>query len=323
MPSFIERSKHLYDTVLSQHVRRTPLYRSRYLSDICGRNIYLKLEVLQDTGSFKLRGAISAAAAASSSNGDRTQEGFVTASGGNHGLGVARAAQLLGAPAHVFLHARVPQTKVDAIAALGATVHRVGSFWDESNDAAMAFARQHGMVYIHPFDDDRVILGQSTVAHEIVMDMEQDGKVAIDAVVASVGGGGLISGLASYMAEYSPDVQVFGVETFGADSMFHAWHAKRIVELDTITSICEGLGAKKVSQRTLDIALEHVKDCFRVTDEQALSSMRDILKHEKVLTEPSCSCSIAALDQIVEKYPNAQNIVVVLCGGNVALDMLQ
>lgn len=289
----------------------TPLVRSHYLSGKLGANVWLKLETLQPTHSFKVRGACNAIAQLTV---ERRARGVVTASGGNHGLAVAYTAQRAGIPATVYLPHRSPPHRIQAIESMGATVVLHGESWDESNIAAQEEARKHDATYIHPFDDIRVMAGQGTIVCELVSQIPRTGLL-----VASIGGGGLLSGLISAAAAYSPDTRVAGVETEGADSMYQSWRAGHIVELPAITSIAETLGARKTGQREFDIITRHASELVTVTDQQAIDALLEILAEEKLLTEPATSCSVAALLTGKINIRPGENVVVVLCGANAGL----
>lgn len=292
----------------------TPLVRSHYLSGKVGANVWLKLETLQPTHSFKVRGACNAIARLPAS---RRDQGVVTASGGNHGLAVAYTAHRAGIPATVYLPHRSPPHRIRAIESMGAKVVLHGESWDESNIAAQATARQHGASYIHPFDDIHVMAGQGTIVSELVSQMPR-----IDLLVASIGGGGLLSGLISAVAAYSPATRAVGVETEGADSMYQSWRTGRIVELPAITSIAETLGARKTGQRQFDIITRHAAELVTVSDQQAIDALIEILAEEKLLTEPATACSVAALLAGKISVSPGENVVIVLCGANAGLSRI-
>ena len=292
------------------HLAPTPLMRAGYLSDQLGANVFLKLETLQPTHSFKVRGAFSALTRLT-----RTQleRGIVTASGGNHGLAVAYAAGKLGVPVTVYLPESAIEAKLSAIRQLRAEVVIFGAAWDDANALAMKVAAESGRAYIHPFDDPMVMAGQGTIVTELLKQLPDP-----DLIVASIGGGGLISGIASAVEHYAPGTQVFGVETEGADSMYQSYKAGKIVELPAITSIAETLGARKTGQTQLDIVMRYVTSLVCVSDNAAIRALIAILQEEKLLTEPAAACSIAALMEGKIPVKSGENVVVVLCGANIA-----
>ena len=293
----------------------TPLVRSHWLSRKLGSNVYLKLETLQPTHSFKVRGACNAL---SNLPEDRRANGVITASGGNHGLAIAWAAATLGIPATVLLPKNSPADRVQSIRSLRANVVLHGESWDEANVRAKEIAKTERMSYVHPFDNVDVMAGQGTIVCELVEQLPR-----IDVMVASIGGGGLLSGLISAAKAFSPGTRFVGVETEGADSMYQSWQAGEIVELPAITSIAETLGARKTEQRQFEIITRYASGLVTVTDEQAVTAMANLLGEEKLLTEPATACSLAALLSGKIPVDHAQNVVVVLCGANVGVERLR
>jgi threonine dehydratase len=289
----------------------TPLIRSRRLSQKLGANIYFKLETLQPTHSFKVRGAFNSISRLPENVRSR---GVVTASGGNHGLAIAFAADTLGIPATILLPAPTPPDRISAIKVLNAKIVLHGASWDDANVEALKVARKNGVAYIHPFDNVDVMAGQGTIVKELVAQIPR-----IDLLVASIGGGGLVSGLISAAAAFSPATRVAGVETEGADSMYQSWRAGHIVELPAITSVAETLGARKTEARQFEIITRHASSLVTVTDDQAIDALVDLLAEEKLLTEPATSCSVAAVVEGKVPVGPDENVVIVLCGANVGL----
>jgi len=297
------------------HLSPTPLVRAEHFSRKLGANIFFKLETLQPTHSFKVRGAFNALMQLSE---EQRERGVVTASGGNHGLAVAHAAHSLAIPASIYLPESATEAKLSAIRPLKAEIVIHGTAWDDANTLAMRIARETGRVYIHPFDNNAVMAGQGTIVPELLQQMP-----APDLIVVSIGGGGLISGIISATRHYSPASRVVGVETEGADSMFQSWKAGRIVELPEITSIAETLGARKTQPAQFEIVSRHVYDLVTVSDDSTMQALREILETEKLLTEPAAACSVAALIEGKIAVEADQNIVVILCGANIGLDKLR
>lgn len=290
----------------------TPLVRSRCLSERLGANVYLKLETLQPTHSFKVRGAFNAL---DRLDAKQRKSGVITASGGNHGLAVAFAAKTLGMPATVYLPEKTSSIRIDAIRALGAGVVLHGASWDETHLRALATAGEGHVAYVHPFDNIDVMAGQGTIVTELVTQLP-----AINLLVASIGGGGLLSGLLSAVKALTPGTRVVGVETEGADSMYQSWKAGRIVELEKITSIAETLGARKTEPRHFDIVRNNASELVTVTDDQAIRALLALLREDKLLTEPATSCSVAALTEGKVAVRAGENVVIVLCGANIAME---
>lgn len=297
------------------YVVKTPLIRSYYLEKLIGKEIYLKLEFLQPTRSFKVRGAC---AKALSLTEEELSRGLITASGGNHGLGVCYAGREVGAPVIVYLPETTAEEKIEKIEQWGGKTILCGEAWDESNVAAQRHAQEKNLTYVHPFDDTAVVRGQGTIALET---LEQNSN--LDALVVSVGGGGLISGIGMVARQMKPEIRIFGVETVGADALTQSFRENRIVTLAAITSIATTLGAKRTTETTFARIKAVVSDMQTVTDKETLEALLLFLKHEKILVEPATACSIAALLQNKFDLQEIDKIGIILCGANVALRELK
>lgn len=309
-----ERAIAQASTRVREWLEPTPLVRSRALSQRLGANVHLKLETLQPTHSFKVRGAFNALTRL---NDEQRRRGVVTASGGNHGLAVAYAAKVLGIPATVYLPHSATEAKLAPLRRLGPEILIHGQAWDEANALALRVAAESGRSYVHPFDDPEVMAGQATIAVEIAQQLP-----SVDLIVVSIGGGGLISGIASGARHYLPGARVAGVETEGADSMHRSIAAGRIVELPAITSIAETLGARRTGPTQFEIVAKQVCELAVVPDAAAIDSLLDLLREDKLLVEPAASCSVAALTTGKIRVCPGENVVVVLCGANVSLDQV-
>jgi threonine dehydratase len=293
-------------------VRRTPLTASAVLSERLKTNVYVKLELFQKTGSFKVRGAFNKALGLSAEERGR---GIVAVSGGNHAQAVAYAARTLGLKSLILMPESTPANYVDATRGYGAEIHfaaTVGAAFAE-----VAEYERQGWAYIHPFDDPIVIAGQGTIGLEILDDVPQ-----VTDIVVSVGGGGLIGGIATAVRSLKPTVRVWGVETEGADCMSKSLAAGRIVTLETITSIARTLGAPAPSELTLAIAQSLLESVTVMSDAEALAALRFLLERLKVLTEPAASCTLAAAERLKDQFPKERHVVLVLCGGNMPFEDL-
>lgn len=291
-------------------VARTPLKRSRSLSDRLGCNVYTKLELFQKTGSFKPRGAFNKLLSVPP---EERHGGAVAVSGGNHGQGVAYAARELGMSATILMPENTPRNYVDATRGYGAQVvlrPNVTVAFEEAAELG-----RHGAIFVHPFDDPLVIAGQGTVGLEIFEDAPQ-----LTDVVISIGGGGFASGVATALKARNPHVRVWGVETEGADAMARALEAGRVVALPAITSIAKTLGAPSVSERTLAIVERLLEGVTVVADSEAVREMRYLLERLKVLAEPAASCTLAAAERLRDRFAAESHVCLVLCGGNVSVD---
>ena len=297
------------------YVITTPLIRSYQLEKLIGKEIYLKLEFLQPTRSFKVRGAC---AKALSLEKNFLSQGLITASGGNHGLGVCYAGKELNVPVVVFLPQTTADEKVERIKGWGGKTIIFGEAWDEANTKAQEYAQKKGLTYVHPFDDITVVRGQGTIALEVL-----DQNPYLDAIIASVGGGGLISGLGVVASQMKPEIKIFGVETVGCDAVTQSFRAGFPVTLPAITSIADTLGAKRTTEATLARIKAVVNDMQTVTDKETLDALRLLLEKEKILVEPATSCSIAALLHNKFDLSEVEKICIILCGANISIRQLR
>jgi threonine dehydratase len=277
---------------------------SETLSRLAGRPILLKPEHLQRTGSFKIRGAYNRIS--------RLEPGtrVVAASAGNHAQGVALAATLTGHEATIFMPASAPLPKVDATAAYGATVRLGGENVDDSIVAAKRFAEETGAVFVPPFDDPLIIAGQGTIALELIEEAPE-----VETVVVSVGGGGLISGIAATLASLRPDVRVIGVEPAGAACMSASLQAGDCVRLDRIVTMADGVALKSPSPLTLAHVRAYVDELVTVTEEEISQALLLLLERAKAVVEPAGAATLAAI--IAGKVPGSGPVAAILSGGNV------
>jgi threonine dehydratase len=299
-------------TRIAPYIKRTPLFYDEDLSARFNSNFYLKHELLQKTGAFKVRGAFNKLL---SLNETENKRGIVAVSGGNHAQAVAYAAHTLGKKALILMPEFTPQNYVDKTKNYGAEVELFPTM-------ANAFARakeyeQAGFVYVHPFDDKTVVAGQGTIGLEILEDVPQ-----VTDVIVSIGGGGLAGGVAAAIKSQKPNVKIWGVETRGAESMAKAQKANRIVHLSEITSIARTLGAPAVSQLTFDLTRKYLSDVKVVSDAQAVEELFYLLDNAKVLTEPATSCTLAAAELLRENFDESSHVVLILCGGNIGIEDL-
>lgn len=290
-------------------VQRTPLIHSATLSAHLGAETYLKLELLQKTGSFKPRGAFNRMLAM---NDDERRRGVVAVSGGNHAQGVAYAAKALGIAATICMPASTPRNYLDATRGYGADIVLCPDI--KAAFAETARLQQAGRVLVHPFDDPLVAAGQGTVGLEILEDLPGATRIYV-----SIGGGGFIGGVATAIRALKPEAKIIGVETHGADAMTQSLVAGELVELPAITSIARTLGAPKVSEFTYRLVKDLVEEVVVVEDAAAAKALFFLLERTKYLTEPAAACCLAAAEEQRQKFTAQDQIVIVLCGGNVSL----
>ncbi len=299
-------------TRIAPYIKRTPTLIDTYLSERLGANVYLKHELLQRTGAFKVRGAFNKMLQISD---EERRRGVVAASAGNHAQAVAYAARILGLKAVILMPEDTPDNYVQKTLKHGAEVRFFPSL-AYAFDAASSF-ESDGYTYIHPFDDRDVIAGQGTIGLEILADVPE-----VTDVIVSIGGGGLSGGVACALRSLKPSVNVWGVETRGAHSMAAALDAGRPVELSGVTSIASTLGAARVGELNFELAKEYLSSVTVVDDSEAVSEMFCLLDKAKVLTEPATSCTLAAAERLREKFGPDSHVVLILCGGNIGLDDL-
>jgi threonine dehydratase len=285
-------------------VRPTPVDRSETLGALAGREVILKPEHRQRTGSFKIRGAYNRIS--------RLAPGtpVVAGSAGNHAQGVALAAKLTGHPATIFMPVNAPLPKVEATMNYGATVRIGGQAVDDCIASAKDLCEVEGAVFVPPFDDPLIIAGQGTIGLELAEEAPEAGTV-----VVPIGGGGLISGIAAALAAVRPDVRVVGVEAAGAASMLASLEAGRCVRLERLSTMADGIALKSPSPLTLAHVQGLVDDVVTVGEEEISQALLLLLERAKAVVEPSGATALAAV--LSGKVGGDDPVVVLLSGGNV------
>jgi threonine dehydratase len=272
---------------IGPYVRRTPLLAAqRARGGPSSGALTLKLELLQVTGSFKARGAVNTLLSLSP---EQVARGLVTASGGNHGLGVAYAGHLAGVPATVYLPRNTPPAKAGKLASWGARVVVDGEVWDDANRLALAAAERDGLTYVHPFADPRVIAGQGTVALEL---LEQDRSTRL--ILVAIGGGGLIAGVALAARALDPTIRVVGVEPVGAPTLHDSLAAGRLVELPAIATDANTLAPRRSAQLNLDLIRANVDEIVLVEDAEMRAAARWLWTEMGLAAELSGAAAVAA-----------------------------
>ena len=291
---------------ITGHVRVTPVI-AWDPPEIAAR-VTLKLEHLQIGGSFKVRGALSCLLAEPPA---RLARGVVTASGGNHGIGVAYAAARVGAKAVVFLPESAPAATERRLAALGAEAIRGGQAWDDAWLSALAHADRTGALAVHPFEDPLVIAGQASVGLEL---FEQ--APDLDTALVAIGGGGLIAGVAAALHARAPGIRILGVEPEGAASMTVSLRAGRVIPLDEVRTIAGTLAPRSVGPNTLAIAQREAVSVVLVSDDELRAAMRRLWDDLRILVEPAGAAAVAALLSGRAPLDDARHIAVLVCGAN-------
>lgn len=297
---------------IKQFVHKTPLVYNYTISSIAGCDAYLKLENMQKTGSFKVRGALFRIYKLVKEYEEKGEKlpGVVAASSGNHAQGVAYAAKIFGVPAIIVMPRTVSSTKINATKSYGAEVVLHGEIYDEAYEKAMEISREKGYAFIHPYDDPMVIAGQATIGHEIIDDLKQPA-----AVLVPIGGGGLVSGIAVAVKKRSPDTKIVGVQPANASAMLYLVQG-RIEGYKPKPSIADGVVVKKPGDLTSRIVHELVDDIVVVDEEEISYAINFLLERAKIVAEGAGALPVAAL--LSGKYsPIRCPVVAVISGGNI------
>jgi threonine dehydratase len=305
----IKKAKQRLDGIVST----TPLTKAPLLSAKYNTQIYLKKENLQITGSFKLRGAFNKIASLSK----QTRElGVVAASAGNHAQGVAFSSQYFDCDATIFMPEATPLTKVSGVRSYGANVVLEGANYDEAYKAASNYAKQHNKTFIHPFADDEVMNGQGTIALEILATLDD-----IDIVIIPIGGGGLISGIASVFKQLSPSTKIIGVVSSGAKAMKESFETKTPIDSISVKTIADGIAVRDTTPKMLDYVLELVDDIIEVNDTEIANAILFLLENHKLVVEGAGAVGVAAIMHNKIDIEN-KKVVLPVSGGNIDVTML-
>ncbi len=295
-------------------VKQTPLEHTKSFSSMSGANVYMKLENLQSTGSFKVRGACNKLACLSSEESGR---GVVCASAGNHAQGVAYAARRLGIAARVFMPIFTPPLKVIATRSYGAQVVLEGESFDDAFALATEYAEKSGTVFVHPFDDPLIISGQGTLGLELFSQFE-----SLQDVVVPIGGGGLISGIAIALKGLNPDIRIIGVEASGASSMKNSLEKGEPRPLKQMQTIADGIAVKTPGRLTFEATQKLADEVVVVDDAEIAHTAYLLLQRAKILAEPSGVASMAAILHQKTGF-SGRNVVAVISGGNINMGILE
>jgi threonine dehydratase len=297
---------------IAPYVRHTPVEYSHVLSEVSGARVHLKLENLQITGSFKLRGATNALL----SLGDEVTA-VVAASSGNHGMAVAHAARIAGAEALIFVPEAAGPSKLEAIEALGAGIMRVEGDPVLAEAAARRHARESGVPYISPYNDPHVVAGQGTLGVELAADLER-----VDVLFASLGGGGLISGAGGYLKEVR-GTHVVACSPANSPVMHESLQAGRILDLPSLPTLSDGTaGGVESDAITFELCQEVVDDSLTVSEDEIRVAMRLIIGRHHTLIEGSAAVAVAGFLQTIDRW-TGKDIAIILCGANVDTRVLK
>ncbi len=309
----LKQIEEAYERV-SAIVHRTPFTYAPILSQLTGYQVYLKKENLQRTGAFKLRGAFNKIAALVE---EGKRGGVVAASAGNHAQGVAFSAKHFGIEATIIMPESTPLTKVQGVRELGATVILYGGNYDEAYGYAVGYAAEKNQDFVHPFTDELVIAGQGTVALEMFEEVPD-----LDFVVVPVGGGGLISGIATVVKTKAAHCQVIGVAATGAPAMANSYKEGRAIDTTGVRTIADGIAVRDTSPVTLEYLLKYVDGMQLVGEDEIANAILFLLEKQKVLVEGAGAVGVAALLHGKMDLPQGSKVGIVLSGGNIDVTML-
>ncbi len=292
--------------VLKGVARRTPImFASRINPEA---KVHLKCENLQNTGSFKLRGAYYKI---SQLTDEEKARGVIACSAGNHAQGVALGASRNGIKSIICLPAGAPLSKVEATKGYGAEVCMVPGVYDDAYAKAVELKEEKGYTFVHPFDDEKVIAGQGTIGLEIIEDFPE-----VEAVIVPIGGGGLIAGVAFAIKQLRPDVKVYGVQSEGAPSMYKSIKEGKRVHLDTVKTIADGIAVKEPGENTFNLISQYVDEVVTVSEDEIAAAILTLMEQKKLVSEGAGAVSVAAA--MFNKVPiKGKNVVCVVSGGNI------
>lgn len=298
---------------LIDKVHQTPLKQSATLNYLTNANVYLKLENLQKTGSFKLRGAMNKILSLTE---HEVKNGILAASAGNHAQGVALAATLRGVTAKIFMPKHTPLSKISATREYGAETVLIGQTYHEAYQKALEEMKQNGSTFVHAFDDEMIIAGQGTIAIEMLQQSQ------LDIIFVPIGGGGLISGIALGAKAINPSIKVIGVQASGAPGTYHKFTGKKMNSFIPVHTIADGILVKEPGIITYPIIEKYVDDIVTVTDEEIAHAIMFMLEREKMLVEGAGAASLAAI--LSKKISiDCKNVGCIISGGNVDTDKIQ
>lgn len=299
---------------IANQVRPTPCWPSHFLSKITGGQVFLKLENFNLTGSYKERGALNRLLKLTP---EERKRGVVTASAGNHAQAVAYHASHLGIRSTIFMPLNTPLTKLMRTQRFGAKTELIGECYDDAYEAAIAFSKEHGAVYIHAYNDPDIIAGQGTVGIEIAEQVPH-----LDAVVIPVGGGGLAAGISLAMKSLKPSVFLWGVEPAVLPSMAKAVEANKPVILPKANTIAEGIAVRKVGELTLEICRQYMDEFFTVTDEDISKAIVSLVEEQHILAEGAGAAAVAWLMQQNTGNLQDKTVVALVTGGNADINLV-
>ena len=302
---------HLAQKKIEGIIKKTELIESPFFSNECGNRVFIKPENLQITGAFKIRGAFNKL---SMLNDVEKSRGVIAASAGNHAQGIGYAAQILGVKATLVMPATTPIIKVEATKNYGVNVVLSGDSYDEAYAKAKELEAEHNYVFVHPFDDIDVIMGQGTLALEILKELDD-----VDIILVPIGGGGLISGIAFAIKMLKPSIKVIGVEPEGACCIKESLAQNRVIELATVDTMADGTAVKKPGDLTFQFIKEFVDEVITVSDFEILEAILLLMEKHKLVVEGAGALSLAGLKKLQAKD---KKVVCLVSGGNIDISTI-
>jgi threonine dehydratase len=293
--------------------QESPLQHAHKLSKAVGCQVLLKREDLQPVHSFKLRGAYNKMVQLSPAE---RKKGIIAASAGNHAQGVALSAKTLGMDATIVMPRTTPSIKIDAVKSYGATVVLHGDNYSDAYAESQKLIKSTGKVFVHPFDDPDVIIGQGTIGREI---LEQAPDVTH--IIVPVGGGGLVAGIAQYVKQLKPDVQIIGVEPADSNAMGLSLKAGKRITLDHVGIFADGVAVKQVGENTFKIAQQYVDKIVTVTNDQICAAIKAIFEETRSIVEPAGALAVAAVQHAA--FPKTAVVAAICSGANMTFERLQ
>lgn len=294
---------------ITPYIRKTPLFRSYYLSLISGGDVYLKVESLQLTGSFKLRGAFNKLLNLTK---EEVKNGIITASSGNHAQAIGISSEKLGISAKIVVPTNTPKNKLDKIRKFNVELVLLGDNYDESEQIALELAEKENRTWISPYNDELVIAGQGTIVPEIYEELQE-----VDSILVPIGGGGLISGIAIAAKNVYPNSKVIGIQTESCPTMYESIKAGKIIDIEMFDSIADGVwGGIEKDSITFDITKDFVDEIVVVKEETIKKAISVIWKNEEFVTEASGAMAITPILDNPEKFKD-KVVVCIISGGNI------
>ena len=310
----LKNIKEAQKILLHSNIRKVDLIKSNTFSSICGNNVYLKLECLQKTGSFKVRGAITKI---NNLPEDLKKNGVIAASAGNHAQGVAYASSMKNIPCTIVMPQNASPAKISATKSYGAKVLLHGNDYDESSSSIKEIAEKENKTIIPAFEDPDVIAGQGTIGLEIIEDLKN-----IDEIYIPVGGGGLIAGISVVLKSINPNVKIIGVESAAFPTMKKSLQENKITKLQTGYTIADGIAVKTPGEMTFNIVKKYVDEIVLVDDLSIVKTMFLLMERSKIVAEPAGAASLAYLISDSNSKSRNKNIVSIISGGNVDMYLL-